>query len=37
MTTVPEVILAKEAGLCYAALAMATDYGFIYFTSSFLI
>ena len=26
MTTVPEVILAKEAGLCYAAVAMATDY-----------
>lgn len=26
MTTVPEVILAKEAGLCYAAIAMATDY-----------
>ncbi len=26
MTTVPEVVLAKEAGLCYAALAMATDY-----------
>ncbi|XP_076048616.1 methylthioadenosine phosphorylase [Oratosquilla oratoria] len=26
MTTVPEVILAKELGLCYAAVAMATDY-----------
>ncbi|XP_076371284.1 S-methyl-5'-thioadenosine phosphorylase-like [Tachypleus tridentatus] len=26
MTTVPEVILAKEAGVCYAAVAMATDY-----------
>lgn len=26
MTTVPEVILAKELGLCYAAIAMATDY-----------
>ncbi|KAI5625234.1 S-methyl-5'-thioadenosine phosphorylase [Silurus asotus] len=26
MTTVPEVVLAKEAGLCYAAVAMATDY-----------
>ncbi|XP_057364936.1 S-methyl-5'-thioadenosine phosphorylase-like [Daphnia carinata] len=26
MTTVPECILAKEAGLCYAAIAMATDY-----------
>lgn len=26
MTTVPEVILAKEAGLCYASIAMATDY-----------
>lgn len=26
MTTVPEVILAKEAGLCYATVAMATDY-----------
>merc|ERR1712137_1451619 len=24
MTTVPEVILAKEAGLCYAAIALAT-------------
>ncbi|XP_077867962.1 S-methyl-5'-thioadenosine phosphorylase-like [Saccoglossus kowalevskii] len=26
MTTVPEVVLAKEAGLCYASVAMATDY-----------
>ncbi|CAL4097758.1 unnamed protein product, partial [Meganyctiphanes norvegica] len=26
MTTVPEVILANELGLCYAAIAMATDY-----------
>lgn len=26
MTTVPEVVLAKEAGLCYACIAMATDY-----------
>ncbi|XP_077981197.1 S-methyl-5'-thioadenosine phosphorylase-like [Glandiceps talaboti] len=26
MTTVPEVALAKEAGLCYASIAMATDY-----------
>ncbi|KAK4308888.1 hypothetical protein Pmani_019441 [Petrolisthes manimaculis] len=26
MTTVPEVVLARELGLCYAALAMATDY-----------
>jgi 5'-methylthioadenosine phosphorylase len=26
MTTVPEVVLAKEAGLLYAAVAMATDY-----------
>ncbi|XP_073984766.1 methylthioadenosine phosphorylase isoform X2 [Rhodnius prolixus] len=26
MTLVPEVILAKEAGLCYAAVAIATDY-----------
>lgn len=26
MTIVPEVVLAKEAGLCYAAIAMATDY-----------
>lgn len=26
MTTVPEVILAKEAGLHYAAVAIATDY-----------
>lgn len=26
MTTVPEVVLAKEAGLCYGAIALATDY-----------
>ncbi|KAL0279370.1 UNVERIFIED_CONTAM: hypothetical protein PYX00_000947 [Menopon gallinae] len=26
MTTVPEVVLAKEAGLCYAAIALVTDY-----------
>ncbi|XP_022184740.2 S-methyl-5'-thioadenosine phosphorylase-like [Nilaparvata lugens] len=26
MTLVPEVVLAKEAGLCYAVVAMATDY-----------
>ncbi len=26
MTTVPECVLAKEAGMCYAAVAMATDY-----------
>ncbi|XP_028911275.1 S-methyl-5'-thioadenosine phosphorylase [Ornithorhynchus anatinus] len=26
MTTVPEVILAKEVGICYASIAMATDY-----------
>lgn len=26
MSTVPEVILAREAGMCYAAIAMATDY-----------
>ena len=26
MTTVPEVCLAKEAGLCYAAVALPTDY-----------
>lgn len=26
MTTAPEVVLAKEAELCYAAIAMATDY-----------
>jgi len=26
MTLVPEVVLAKEAGLCYAAIALATDY-----------
>ena len=26
MTTVPEVVLAREAGLCYASMAMSTDY-----------
>lgn len=26
MTTVPEAILAKEAGMSYASIAMATDY-----------
>ncbi|KAF7273560.1 hypothetical protein GWI33_013722 [Rhynchophorus ferrugineus] len=26
MTTVPEIVLAKEAGLCYAIIGMATDY-----------
>lgn len=26
MSTVPEVILARELGLCYASVAMATDY-----------
>lgn len=26
MTTVPEVVLAREAGLCYASIAMCTDY-----------
>ncbi|RZC35929.1 S-methyl-5'-thioadenosine phosphorylase [Asbolus verrucosus] len=26
MTSVPEVVLAKEAGICYAAVALATDY-----------
>uniref|UniRef100_A0A8C5LL44 S-methyl-5'-thioadenosine phosphorylase n=1 Tax=Leptobrachium leishanense TaxID=445787 RepID=A0A8C5LL44_9ANUR len=26
MTTVPEVVLAKEAGICYASIALATDY-----------
>jgi len=26
MTTIPEATLAKEAGLCYAAVAMPTDY-----------
>lgn len=26
MTTVPEVVLANELGLCYAAIAMSTDY-----------
>lgn len=26
MSTVPEVVLAREAGMCYGAVAMATDY-----------
>ncbi|MBI2558369.1 S-methyl-5'-thioadenosine phosphorylase [Candidatus Woesearchaeota archaeon] len=26
MSTVPEVVLAREAGICYAVIAMATDY-----------
>lgn len=26
MTLIPEVVLAKEIGICYAAVAMATDY-----------
>ena len=26
MTSVPEVVLAKEAALCYASIAMVTDY-----------
>lgn len=26
MTALPEVALANEAGLCYAAIAMVTDY-----------
>ncbi len=26
MTTVPEVVLAREAGICYAAIAMSTDF-----------
>lgn len=26
MTSVPEVVLAKEAKICYASIAMATDY-----------
>lgn len=26
MTTVPEVVLAREAGLCYACVALVTDY-----------
>jgi len=26
MTTVPEVVLAREAGICYASIAMTTDY-----------
>jgi 5'-methylthioadenosine phosphorylase len=26
MTTVPEAVLAREAGICYASVAMSTDY-----------
>jgi 5'-methylthioadenosine phosphorylase len=26
MSTVPEVILARELGICYQAIAMSTDY-----------
>lgn len=26
MTTIPEVVLAKELGICYVAIALATDY-----------
>jgi len=26
MSTVPEVILAREAGMCYQTIAMSTDY-----------
>ena len=26
MSTVPEVVLAREAGICYAIIAMSTDY-----------
>ena len=26
MSTVPEVVLAREAGICYAIVAMSTDY-----------
>ena len=26
MSTVPEVVLAREAGLCYGTVAMSTDY-----------
>jgi 5'-methylthioadenosine phosphorylase len=26
MSTVPEVILAREAGICYQTIAMSTDY-----------
>uniref|UniRef100_A0A2I3HH46 Nucleoside phosphorylase domain-containing protein n=1 Tax=Nomascus leucogenys TaxID=61853 RepID=A0A2I3HH46_NOMLE len=26
MTTVPEVVLTKEAGICYASITMVTDY-----------
>ncbi len=27
MTSVPEVVLAREAGICYASVAMVTNYG----------
>ncbi len=26
MSTVPEAVLAREAGICYAVVAMSTDY-----------
>ena len=26
MSTVPEAVLAREAGICYASIAMSTDY-----------
>ena len=26
MSTVPEIVLAREAGICYATIAMSTDY-----------
>ena len=26
MSTVPEVVLAREAGICYQTIAMSTDY-----------
>ena len=26
MSTVPDVVLAREAGICYAAIAMSTDF-----------
>jgi 5'-methylthioadenosine phosphorylase len=26
MSTVPEVVLAREAGICYQSIAMSTDY-----------
>ena len=26
MTAVPEIVLANEAGLCYASISMVTDY-----------